>query len=145
MDAASSCFSFCALAAACSVALGLAALAAGPAAGVSPAIRPLGASPATAAPGDVPDGTTFHTDAASCAAAARESAGDAAVMMHGASAAQAFLAAGELDELEIHLVPVLLGDGRRLFDVTGGSRTELELVRRLEGSDATHLLYRIVG
>jgi dihydrofolate reductase len=65
-----------------------------------------------------PDGTTFHTDVAACAAAARAAAGDGTVMMHGASAAQAFLAAGELDEPEIHHVPVLLGDGRRLFDVT---------------------------
>lgn len=91
-----------------------------------------------------PGGTTFHTDVAACAAAARAAAGDEAVMMHGASAAQAFLATGELDELEIHHVPVLLGDGRRLFDVTGGDRIELELVRRLEGRDATHLRYRVV-
>ena len=97
------------------------------------------------APDDVAEGTTFHTDAAACAAAAREAAGDDVVMMHGASAAQAFLAAGELDELEIHLVPVLLGDGRRLFDITGGPRTELELVRRVEGSDAIHLLYRVLS
>ena len=96
------------------------------------------------APADVAEGTTFHTDAAACAAAARESAGAGAVMMHGASAAQAFLAAGELDEIEIHLVPVLLGDGRRLFDVVGGARGGLELVRRLQGRDATHLLYRVV-
>jgi dihydrofolate reductase len=92
---------------------------------------------------DRAEGTTFHSDVAACAAAARASAGDKAVMMHGASAAQAFLAAGELDELEIHLVPVLLGAGRQLFDTTSGERIELELVRRLEGRDATHLRYRV--
>ncbi len=37
-------------------------------------------------------------------------------MVHGAGAAQTLLRAGQLDELELHLVPVLLGQGRRLFD-----------------------------
>ena len=50
--------------------------------------------------------------------------------------------AGELDELEIHLVPVLLGAGRRLFEDT--DRVELERVRQLEGRDVTHLRYRVV-
>ena len=65
-------------------------------------------------------------------------------MVHGAGAAQALLQAGQLDELEIHLVPVLLGAGRRLF---GGSEQghELELVRCLEGNNATHLRYRVRG
>ncbi|MEV4899392.1 hypothetical protein AB0K48_59765, partial [Nonomuraea sp. NPDC055795] len=44
---------------------------------------------------------------------------------------------------ELHLVPVLLGDGRRLFEATGLDPIELEPVRRLEGSDATHLRYRV--
>ena len=94
--------------------------------------------------GDLPDGTTFHSDVAACAAAARATPGDEAVMMHGASAAQAFLAAGELDEMEIHLIPVLLGAGRRLFETANDQQVELELVRRLEGRDATHLRYRVV-
>jgi dihydrofolate reductase len=93
--------------------------------------------------GDRPPGdTTFHTDVGSCAAAARAGAGDRAVMVHGAGAAQALLRAGELDELEIHLVPVLLGAGRPLFEA-GVDRVELELVRQLEGRDATHLRYRV--
>ncbi|MGK5110734.1 dihydrofolate reductase family protein [Geodermatophilus sp. CPCC 205506] len=94
--------------------------------------------------GDVPPGTTtFHTDVPECARAARADAGDRAVMVHGAGAAQALLRAGQLDELEIHLVPVLLGAGRRLFDAGDGRRVELELVRRLDGRDATHLRYRV--
>jgi dihydrofolate reductase len=48
-----------------------------------------------------------------------------------------------LDELELHVVPVLLGAGRRLFDNLDGHTTELEPVRRLEGRDATHLRYRV--
>lgn len=87
--------------------------------------------------------TTFHVDVLACAAAARSSAGDRAVMVHGAGAAQALLAASQLDELEIHLVPVLLGAGRRLFESRATRAVELELLRRLEGRDATHLRYRI--
>ena len=46
-------------------------------------------------------------------------------------AAQALLRAGELDELELHVVPVLLGQGRRLFDGLPPEHVELDLVRRL--------------
>lgn len=87
-------------------------------------------------------GTTFYSDVDACAADARAAAGDRAVMVHGASAAQALLSAGQLDELEIHLVPVLLGAGRRLFEDTG--RVELERVRTLEGRDATHIRFRVL-
>ena len=53
--------------------------------------------------------------------------------------------AGILDELEIHLVPVLLGEGRRLFEHLGVEQRELERVRVLEGEDGVvHLRYRVV-
>lgn len=94
--------------------------------------------------GDTPPGSArFVTDVEDCVREARAAAGDRAVMVHGAAAAQALLRAGLLDELEIHLVQVLLGDGRRLFDQLGGNRTELELVRRLDDRDVTHLRYRV--
>lgn len=94
--------------------------------------------------GDEPPGSArFYTDVAACAADARASAGERAVMVHGAGAAQALLRGGELDELELHVVPVLLGAGRRLFDNLTGLTTELELLRQLEGRDATHLRYRV--
>jgi dihydrofolate reductase len=93
--------------------------------------------------GEVSANTTLHTDVVACATAARAGAGGRPVMVHGAGAAQALLGAGQLDELEIHLVPVLLGDGRRLFEARDGDHIELELVRRLEGRDATHLRYRV--
>lgn len=85
----------------------------------------------------------FVTDVEDCAEQARAAAGDRAVMVHGADAAQALLRAGQLDEMEIHLVPVLLGGGRRLFDSLGPDHIELQLVRRLEGRDVTHLRYRV--
>jgi len=94
--------------------------------------------------GDVPPGSArFVTDVGECAGQARAAAGDRAVMVHGAGAARALLRAGLLDEMEIHLVPVLLGEGRRLFDSLGPGHIELELVRRVEGRDVTHLRYRV--
>jgi dihydrofolate reductase len=94
--------------------------------------------------GDVPPGSAkFYTDVVACATEARAAAGDRAVMAHGAGAAQALLQAGQLDELEIHLVPVLLGAGRRLLGTTGTGHIELQLIRRLEGRDVTHLRYQV--
>jgi dihydrofolate reductase len=92
--------------------------------------------------GDVPPGSArFVTDVEDCARQARAAAGDRAVMVHGASAAQALLRAGQLDEMEIHLVPVLLGDGRPLFGSLG--TTELDLVRVLDAPGVTHLRYHV--
>jgi dihydrofolate reductase len=95
--------------------------------------------------GDVlPGNTRYFTDVVACATEARAAAGDRAVMVHGAGAAQALLRAGQLDELEISLVPVLLGAGRRLFEATDARHIELQLVRRLEDRDVTHLRYRVL-
>lgn len=92
--------------------------------------------------GDVPPGSArFYTDVAACVADAEAASGDRAVLVHGAGAAQTLLAHGLLDELEIHLVPVLLGGGRRLF--AEDDRTELELVRQRQGRDVLHLRYRV--
>ncbi len=85
----------------------------------------------------VPDGTPpgsvrFVTDVEQCAGLARTAAGDGAAMVHGAGAAQALLRA---DELELHVVPVLLGRGRRLFDHLGPEH--VELMRQLRTRDST--------
>lgn len=53
------------------------------------------------------------------------------------------LAAGMLDELQIHLIPVLLGQGRRMFDHLGLDHTELEPVRIIDAPRVTHLRYRV--
>jgi dihydrofolate reductase len=95
-------------------------------------------------PADVPPGSArFVTDVAQCAASARAAAGDRPVLVHGAGAAQALLQADLLDEMEVHLVPVLLGGGRLLFESLGPDHIELDLVRRLAGRDVTHLRYRV--
>jgi dihydrofolate reductase len=52
---------------------------------------------------------------------------------------------GAPDELEIHLVPVLLGEGRRLFEHLGPQHIELERTRVLEGeAGVTHMHYRVI-
>lgn len=101
-------------------------------------------------PADPPPGSVHYvTDVHESATLARQAAGDADVMVHGAGVAQALLRAEELDELELHLVPVLLGQGRRLFDHLAAERVELELMRRLEPPvgdlehRVTHLRYRV--
>ena len=58
---------------------------------------------------------TYATDVRTAMTEAKQAAGDKNVLVHGAGTAQLALAAGVLDELEIHLIPVLLGQGRRLL------------------------------
>jgi len=75
---------------------------------------------------------------------AKHAAGDKNVLVHGAGTAQRALTAGLLDELEIHLIPVLLGQGRCLFDDLRSEHIELERTRILEGEDGvTHVHYRV--
>jgi dihydrofolate reductase len=96
-------------------------------------------------PDEPPPGSVrFVTDVHECAAAAREAAGAADVMVHGAGAGQALLRAGELDELELHVVPVILGRGRRLFDHLPAEVVELEPVRQHHTPEVAHLRYRVV-
>jgi dihydrofolate reductase len=94
--------------------------------------------------GDLPPGhAQFVTDVETCAREARAAAGDRAVTVHGAGAARALLRAGLMDEMEIHLVHVLLGDGRGLFENLGSDHIGLDPIRRLEDRDVTHLRYRV--
>jgi dihydrofolate reductase len=102
-------------------------------------------------PDDPPPGSVqYVTEVSEAAARARAAAGDADVVCTGAGAAQALLRAGQLDELDLHVVPVLLGQGRRLFDNLPAEHVELELVRTLTASDVAdsaqhviHLRYRV--
>ena len=93
-------------------------------------------------------GTTFHfvTDGIETAMAqAREVAGDRDIMLAGgADLVRQYLRAGMVDELQVNLVPVLLGDGERLFDGLGTDR-RLEIVRVIDAPSVTHLKYRVVS
>jgi dihydrofolate reductase len=91
---------------------------------------------------DMP-GVRWVDDVGEAARLAREGAGEKDVLVHGAGIAQALLGAGLLDVIQLHLVPVLLGEGRRLFDDLGVDHVELERVSVRTGTEATHLRYRV--
>jgi dihydrofolate reductase len=78
----------------------------------------------------------------SAMAQAKAAAGERDVQVRGANVAQTAIEAGVLDEVQIHLIPVLLGSGRRLFDVLP-SLVELEIVHVVDTPEATHIRYRI--
>jgi dihydrofolate reductase len=76
---------------------------------------------------------------------AKEAAGGKDVALGGgADIAQQYLAAVLIDEMEIHVVPVLLHDGDRLFDNLGKADVKLEPVRTVEAPGVTHLKYRVL-
>jgi dihydrofolate reductase len=87
---------------------------------------------------------TYVNDVRTAMTEAKKAAGEKDVLVHGAAVAQLALAAGLLDELEIHLVPVLFGQGRRLFEGLDPAQIELERIRILEGEGGvTHMRYRV--
>jgi dihydrofolate reductase len=94
------------------------------------------------------DGTSysFVTDGIESALAqAREAAGDKdVVVVGGANVVQQYLAAGLVDEFQVHIAPVLLGDGVRLFDGLADAGVRVEPVRTIESPAVTHLTYAVV-
>jgi dihydrofolate reductase len=81
---------------------------------------------------------------AECTRKAKEAAGDRDVMLHGAYTAQEAPRAGVFDSIEVQLRPLLLGQGRRLFDGLPPEHVELELVRSLEAPGTLHLRYDVL-
>jgi dihydrofolate reductase len=83
-------------------------------------------------------------DVGSAMTAAKAAARGKNVLVHGAGVAQLALAAGVLDEIELHMVPVLFGQGRRLFEGLAPEQIELERTRVIEGEGGvTHMRYRV--
>jgi len=89
---------------------------------------------------------TFVTDGPESALTqAKAAAGDKNVVVGGgAHTAQQFISTESIDELQIHLVPVLLGEGLRLFDYIGGKPVKLEKTSVVDAPDVTHLTFRVV-
>ena len=89
---------------------------------------------------------TFVTDGIHAALdQAKAAAGDKDVFLGGgANLINQYLAAGLVDELELHVSPILLGGGARLFEGVGPEVT-LELVRTVEAPGVAHLKYRVLG
>ncbi|HZB07793.1 MAG TPA: dihydrofolate reductase family protein [Rubrobacter sp.] len=89
---------------------------------------------------------TFVTDGIESALEqAKMAAGDKDVaVMGGAEMGQQYIGAGLVDEISIHLVPVLLGGGTRMFEHLGGEHIQLESAGVIETPEATHLRFRVV-
>jgi dihydrofolate reductase len=86
---------------------------------------------------------TYVTDGiVSAMEQAKAAAGDLNVYVQGGYTARRALEAGVLDELQIHLIPVLLGCGHRLFEELP-VEIELEIVRVIDTPEATHIRYRV--
>jgi len=88
---------------------------------------------------------TFVTDGIEPALErAREAAGEKDVFLGGgADSINQYLAAGLVDELELHIAPLILGGGERLFDGVGPD-LKLEQFRAVEAPGVTHLKYRVI-
>ena len=100
--------------------------------------------PARAARGEmkftfVTDGVERAIEGAKAAAGGRNVA-----VGGGASVARQCLEAGLVDEIQVHLVPVLLGGGIRLFDNGDAGKVGMEKVRVVDAPSVTHLVYRVV-
>jgi dihydrofolate reductase len=99
-------------------------------------------------PQEMKGGTTFHfvTDGIEFALEqAKEASGGKDVSLGGgANVIQQYLEARLLDEIEISLVPILLGEGERLFENLGEDPTALEQVDAVEAPGVTHLRYRLL-
>jgi dihydrofolate reductase len=93
-------------------------------------------------------GTTFNfvTDGIEAALdRARAAAGDKDVgVAGGADVVQQYLKAGLVDEMQIHVAPLLLGGGVRLFDNLGVEQVEVEATRVIDSPGVTHLKFRVV-
>ena len=89
---------------------------------------------------------TFVTEGirAALKLAQKAAAGKDVLVGGGADVANQYLAAGLLDEIDVHLVPVFLGDGLRAFDDAALSTITLEQARVVEAPGVTHLRYRVV-
>ena len=95
-------------------------------------------------PGGAPSVFTFVTDGVSRAhELAQSAAGDKTIGVMGADVPRQFLAAGLVDEIRIHVVGVLLGGGRRMFDVLP-HRVELEQGDVGQDPGVAHVSYRVV-
>jgi dihydrofolate reductase len=97
-------------------------------------------------PDDVPEGGvyTFVDDLETALARAHETAGDRNISVMGADVGRQLMNAGAIDEISMHVVPVLFGSGTPLFGEGVGEQVTLEFVGASESPHATHLRYRVV-
>lgn len=90
-----------------------------------------------------PPGVTFVTDFDAAVDASRDAAGDGFVNVIGANVAAQCLTAGVLDELVVMIVPVLLGDGTRLFVQPDGANVPLQRISLSHNDIVTNIRFRV--
>ena len=97
-------------------------------------------------PQDIPDGGVYmFVDSIEAALeTAKKAAGAKDVVLQGGNIAQQFITLGLVDEIFIHLVPVLFGSGTRLIEELGGGHVQLETTEVIETKEATHLRFRVI-
>jgi dihydrofolate reductase len=86
---------------------------------------------------------SFATSVESAIAEARVAVAGGDILIMGAAIAQQALAAGLVDEIRLHIVPVLLGGGTRLFDHIGSSQIEFDATSVRAAAGVTHLTYQL--
>jgi dihydrofolate reductase len=85
---------------------------------------------------------TFVNDGPESALAqARAAAGDKSIGLGGGNTCQQFIRAGLVDHITLHLVPVFVGGGVRLFDGVGGTPSRFQCTKVVRGNGVTHLTY----
>ena len=97
-------------------------------------------------PQDVPDGGvyTFVDGVEAAFETAKKLAGDKNILIMGADVPQQFLKRGLIDEVSIHLAPVVFGSGTRLFEGLGSEHIPLEIIEVIQTAEAIHLRFRVV-
>ena len=97
-------------------------------------------------PQDIPSGGvyTFVIGVEAAFETAKKLAGDKDISTTGANVAQQFIKLGLIDEIFIHLVPVLFGSGMRLIEDLGGEHVQLETTEVIETKEAIHLRFRVI-
>ena len=97
-------------------------------------------------PQDMPNGSvyTFVNSVEAALETAKKAAGDKDVVIQGGNIAQQFITLGLVDEIFIHLVPVLFGSGTRLIEDLGGAHVQLETTEVIETKEAVHLRFRVI-
>ncbi|MCE7988568.1 MAG: hypothetical protein DYG89_46015 [Caldilinea sp. CFX5] len=98
-------------------------------------------------PEDIPDGGvySFADSIEAALERAQIAAGDKDVaIMGGENIAAQFLERGFVDEISIHLVPVLFGSGIRLFEHLDSEHVQLEVIEVIETKEAIHLRFRVI-
>jgi len=98
-------------------------------------------------PKDIPDGGVYiFVDSVEAAfEQAKKAAGNKDIGVQGANTAQQFITLGLIDEISIHVVPVLFGSGVRLFEHPDSEHIPLETVEVIETKEAIHLRFRVMN